>query len=96
MQKIEIPFVGEDYPSPTIPLSSQRTVNWIPRAAQRPSLSTVYLDDPSGVVSFGTTDSEGNRGSHVMAGVPYFVAGNKPVKVPVVVAVVVVPLIIEV
>lgn len=61
------------YKSSVTPFASQRCINWMPVAAEGPSLSGQMLKQMPGIDLFGTLPKTGNRGAHVMAGIPYFV-----------------------
>ena len=75
--KQPLELVGGSYQSVSRPISCQRTVNWIPRFSEQPSLSDSYLDDPSGLVTHGQCGTRPNRGATVMGSTAYFVNGNK-------------------
>lgn len=76
MSKVELPIVGGAYENQSIPLSSQRTINWVPEVVERESISSSALMTSPGLVQFGTTGNASNRGAIVMNGVPYFINGN--------------------
>jgi len=77
--QIEIPF--QFYEHKSLPLSSQRCINWIPTVAEVGSLNQKALIQPSGVVQFANTALGVSRGAWVVAGVPYFVNGNALVSI---------------
>jgi len=78
MQKLGIDVVGGSYQAISVPLSCQRTVNWIPCLAGNGALSESFLDDPSGIIDmYDLGNGSANRGVHVMNGVAYFVNGGK-------------------
>ena len=76
-QKQPLELVGGSYQSVSLPISCQRSVNWIPRSVEQPSLTESYLDDPSGLVQHATCGTRPNRGATVMGLIAYFVNGNK-------------------
>jgi len=79
MSRIELPIAGGAYKSESLPISNQQCVNWYPNIPQtQGALSSGTLLGCPGIVEFATTGtlSQVNRGSHVKAGIPYFVNGN--------------------
>lgn len=79
MSRIELPIAGGAYKSESLPISNQQCVNWFPNIPQTSgALSSGTLLGCPGVVQLETTGtlSQINRGSHVKAGIPYFVNGN--------------------
>jgi len=72
----QIPIAGGYYESESAPLSAQRCINWIPVVPQIDgALNNRALIGSPGLVAFSTLEV-GNRGGHVMDGVPYFVNGS--------------------
>lgn len=79
MSRVELPIAGGAYKSESLPISNQQCVNWFPNIPQTSgALSAGTLLGCPGVIQFATTGtlSQINRGSHVKAGIPYFVNGN--------------------
>lgn len=77
--RVEIPVSNGFYVSDSLPISHQECVNFVPVAQTQPSLSQRQLFGTPGieyVISSGDTVADINRGSHVMAGIPYFVNGE--------------------
>lgn len=72
-----LPFTNGFYQSRSAPLSSQRCVNYYTNVSETGTLSNENL---YGTLGIDLVDSgqalEPNRGSHEMAGVPYFVNGD--------------------
>ena len=66
------------YQSPSLPLSAQRCINWIPIVPETDSkaLSERALLATPGITQFANLGGDPNRGAQVMAGTPYFVNGN--------------------
>ncbi len=79
MSRIELPIAGGAYKSDSLLISNQQCVNWFPNVPQtQGALSSGTLLGCPGLVEFASTGtlSQVNRGSHVKAGIPYFVNGN--------------------
>lgn len=78
MPKQQFPIANGFYESDSLPISAQQCVNWYPNIVQTQGLSQEALFGTPGVTQLTTTGSiaEINRGSHVMAGIPYFVNGT--------------------
>lgn len=75
----EIPIANGFYISDSLPISHQQCVNFVPIAQQQISLSQRQLIGTAGIrqiADSGGGSSDINRGSHVMAGIPYFIQGN--------------------
>jgi len=76
--KQSLEFVQGSYQASSVPVSCQRTVNWIPKVPQVSSLTDGYLDDPSGLIEYcNISTGRPNRGATVMSGIAYFVNGTK-------------------
>lgn len=79
MSRITLPIAGGAYKSDSLPISNQQCVNWYPNIPQTSgALSEGTLFGCPGLLEFATTGTlnQINRGSHVKAGIPYFVNGN--------------------
>ena len=76
MPRVALPIPLGFYQSQSLPLSSQRCINWIPTVPQVEALNNRALIQPSGVTEFASTDFGICRGAWVMKEIPYFVAGN--------------------
>lgn len=80
MPRTEIPLTNGFYVSDSLPISHQECVNFIPVQQSVPVLSQRQLIGSAGIRQVATSgnddSSEINRGSHVMAGEPYFVNGT--------------------
>lgn len=76
---MEVQITSGFYVSDSLPISHQQCVNFIPIAQQAPALSQRQLVGTAGIRliedSGGGTDDI-NRGSHDLAGIPYFVQGS--------------------
>lgn len=76
---MEIPLNGGFYVSDSLPVAHQQCVNWYPVVQQGPAMSQAQLFGTVGIEQVATTGSlstDVNRGSHDLAGIPYFVNGN--------------------
>lgn len=78
MTKAILPIANGFYKSSSLPVSAQECVNWYPVVLDGVGLNQEVLFGTPGIVSKGTTGQvkNANRGSLVMAGVPYFVNGQ--------------------
>lgn len=77
---VQVPIANGFYVSDSLPVSHQECINWVPVIQQKPSLSEAQLYGSPGIRLIATTDIEDshiNRGSHVMASVPFFVQGDE-------------------
>jgi len=74
--RVALPIPLGFYQSESLPLSSQRCINWIPTVPEGEALNNRSLMQPSGVTEFASTGLGICRGAWVMADVPYFVVGN--------------------
>ena len=73
----ELPFTNGFYQSRALPLSAQRCVNWYTNVSEVQTLSGENLFGTPGISLIDSGETlEPNRGSHNMAGAPYFVNGN--------------------
>ena len=76
---VDVPLAGGFYESESLPISHQECVNWYVSIPQTEgALSAATLFGGAGISQIETTglNSEKNRGSHVKAGIPYFVNGT--------------------
>ena len=75
----ELSIASGFYESDSLPFNAQRCVNLIPVASESDdsSLSNRALFTPPGIKDELTATSGFSRGCQVMAGVPFFVVGNK-------------------
>jgi len=73
MAKIQLEIAKGFYQSNSIPLASQRCINWIPIIPQASALNTRALFDVSGIRPFADTMTGVNRGGIEVLGVPFFV-----------------------
>lgn len=74
-----LPIANGHYVSDSLPLSAQQCINWYPNVEKvTPLLSQESLIGTPGIKQVATsgTNNQRNRGSWVMAGVPYFVNGG--------------------
>jgi len=73
-----LPIANGFYISDSLPLSAQQCVNWYPNIETAEVLNKETLIGTPGIKQIATSGlyNQQNRGSHVMAGVPYFVNGN--------------------
>jgi hypothetical protein len=77
MPKAILPIANGFYESDSLPISAQECVNWYPNIVQTQALNSETLFGTAGLNQLATSgDLEANRGSHVMAGIPYFVNLN--------------------
>ena len=79
MPVTQLPIANGFYVSDSLPISAQECTNWYPNIVQGPGLSQETLFGTDGLVQVatsGTLDND-NRGSHEMAGKPYFVNGER-------------------
>lgn len=75
----EIPIANGFYVSDSLPISHQECINFVPIAQQQAALSQRQLIGTAGIrviADSGGGSDDINRGSHVMAGMPYFVQGS--------------------
>jgi len=78
MPIIQLPIANGSYISDSLPISAQECVNWYPNIVQTQALSQETLFGTPGLNQVAiSSELETNRGGHEMAGVPYFVNGNK-------------------
>ena len=79
MPRVTVPLDSGFYVSDSLPVAAQECVNYYVNIPQtQGALSNATLRGCSGVSAISTTGglTQVNRGSHVKAGVPYFVNGN--------------------
>ncbi len=72
-----VQFAIQSYKSRALPLSAQRLVNYFAEQAPRDAKSQVVVFNAPGTKSFTTGLAGGERGTKVMNGVLYVVAGNR-------------------
>lgn len=78
MPKVVLPIANGFYESDSLPISAQECVNFYPNIAQAPALNQETLYGTAGLEEVANTNTlTGNRGSHEMNGVPYFVMENR-------------------
>jgi len=76
MAKITLPISQGFYVSDALPISNQRCVNYYPNVPQSNTVTADNLFLTPGLVELVEASASGViRGSHVMAGIPYFVVG---------------------
>lgn len=78
MPRVALPIPLGFYQSESLPLSSQRCINWIPTVPEGEALNNRALMQPSGITEFVNTGIGAGacRGAWVMKEVPYFIIGN--------------------
>lgn len=77
MPSTTIPIANGFYVSDSLPISSQRCVNWIPNIPQTSTITDANLFSTPGLNQIlSVSDIDKCRGAHVMAETPYFVIGN--------------------
>ena len=74
----ELPIAGGSYPSRSPVQSNQQAINWYIQPAEGGGLSDLALFGTPGIFEQANTGEieQINRGSHVMAGIAYFVNGT--------------------
>jgi hypothetical protein len=78
MPIVKLPFANGFYIADSLPVSQQEAINCYPVIHQAPALNENSLYATPGIAELtSTTNDEPNRGAHTMAGIPYFVNGNK-------------------
>lgn len=79
MTAVPLPVANGFYVSDSLPVSAQECTNLYPSIQEAPALSQEILLGTPGLVQLATTGAinQANRGEHVLAGVPYFVNGNR-------------------
>lgn len=78
MAKTALPITTGFYESDSVPISSQRAVNWYVNFPQADTVTEGNLFGTPGLNQLGTVSPiDKARGSHEMAGIPYWVIGNK-------------------
>lgn len=78
MPKVSVPIAQGYYESPSLPINSQRCVNFFPNITQSQSPfpeALLGIEGASQLLTTGAVNSE-NRGGWVKNGVPYFVNGT--------------------
>lgn len=73
----QLQLFGGYYESASTPLSSQNCINWIPTIAEDGALNQGALIQPESLVNYSANGDLSNRGSLLMAGIPYFVNGSQ-------------------
>ena len=84
MPRITLPIANGFYNSDTLAVSHQECINWSPNIVQvQGALSQETLIGTAGITQISTTGqvNQANRGSHVKAGLPYFLNGNTLIRV---------------
>lgn len=78
MPKLPIPIANGYYQSSSLPISSQRCINWYPNIVQAPALAQETLLGTPGILGLTTTGTvkQQNRGGFVFQGNPYIVNGE--------------------
>ena len=76
MPRVALPIPLGFYQNESLPLSSQRCINWIPTVPEGEALNNRTLMKPSGITEFSSTGLGVCRGAWVMKEIPYFVLGN--------------------
>jgi hypothetical protein len=76
---MDFPFTAGFYRNESLVVSGQEAINCYPVVAEVPSLTASYIVGTPGISQLATSGAEfqANRGSHVMAGIAYFVNGGK-------------------
>ena len=78
MADVPLPIANGFYLSDSLPISAQECTNWYPNIPQTSALNGETLFGTPGSLQLATSGEieEINRGSHVLAGFPYFVNGS--------------------
>lgn len=76
---MEFPIANGFYRSESLPMSCQEAINCYPVINSVPSLSQEVVFPTPGITQLATTGTlkQFNRGTHTMAGIPYFVNGGR-------------------
>jgi hypothetical protein len=79
MPVTQLPIANGFYVSDSLPIAAQECTNWYPNIVQGVGLSQETLFGTEGIVQLATSGvlDNVNRGSHEMAGKPYFVNGER-------------------
>ena len=79
MPVTQLPIANGFYVSDSLPIAAQECTNWYPNIVQGVGLSQETLFGTEGIVQLATSGvlDDVNRGSHEMAGKPYFVNGER-------------------
>ena len=79
MPVTQLPIANGFYVSDSLPIAAQECTNWYPNIVQGAGLSQETLFGTEGIVQLATSGvlDNVNRGSHEMAGKPYFVNGER-------------------
>jgi hypothetical protein len=81
MAKVQLPIANGFYVSDALPISAQQAVNWYPNVPQSDTVTPDNLFNTPGLEQLATVgDITTTRGSHVMAGIAYFVIGTALVR----------------
>lgn len=74
-----LPIATGFYVNRSLPIAAQECVNWYPTVVEGPGLSQEALYGTPGLNQLATSgvSKQENRGSHVKAGIPYFVNGDQ-------------------
>ena len=73
---MEFPVATGFYEDASKPIASPECVNWIPQIPQEEALSSAQLIGTPGISLLANAGSLFARGSHVMGGISYTVAGD--------------------
>jgi hypothetical protein len=78
MAKTTLPISQGFYVSDSLPISNQQCVNFRPNVPQTSAVTVDNLFQVEGITELATVGPNvTTRGSHVMAGIPYFVIGDR-------------------
>jgi hypothetical protein len=79
MPVTQLPIANGFYVSDSLPIAAQECTNWYPNIVQGAGLAQETLFGTEGIVQLATSGvlDNVNRGSHEMAGKPYFVNGER-------------------
>ena len=83
MPVTQLPIANGFYVSDSLPIAAQECTNWYPNIVQGAGLAQETLFGTEGIVQLATSGvlDNANRGSHEMAGKPYFVNGERLIPV---------------
>jgi hypothetical protein len=79
MPAVTLPITNGFYVSNSLPISAQECTNWYVVTESAPALAPETLRGTPGIEQVASSGAilQANRGAHAMAGLPYFVNGNK-------------------
>lgn len=76
--RTELPIATGFYVSSSLPVASQECTNWYVSIPETAAYTKAQLFQTPGIeLILNTGDPQKNRGAHVMAGIPYFVNGQR-------------------